>query len=405
MTRAPKTHRPLPRGLVRVTCFGALGVALLAVACGPSGAPSSAPAAAPAPASAPTASAPPGGAAGGAPSVARAPGPLNPRVAVNVAAVEIVPEAGFYIGQERGYFAEEGLDVEFLTTRMPTGDRMAMLARGDIQFAGISPDPSLFNVVARDVPVKMVALMSGNVGTFPYRTAAVVVRQDLIDSGRYRAPADLKGMTVGSSAQGGAADYLIERGVAPYGLTLADLNFQAVQMQDVPAALANKAVDAAWLVEPFILGVESRGIAKPVLLTGEIAPGAVGFVMLASPSFTRDQPEATRRFLRAWLRGQRDYYRAVIAQEGAEAVYEILSQYTTIKDPTLFPRIGFNGADSNGDINEASLYEYQDPFLRYGTQQQRVDLSKVIDRSYLNQALEDLGRVEWQPAAPPGGTR
>src|SRR5581483_6757279 len=298
-------------------------------------------------ASAPSAAPPARGAT--QPSSAVPAGPLSPRVPVSVAVVEISPEAGFYIAQDRGYFAEEGLDVEFLTTRLPTGDRMAMLARGDLQFAGVSPDPSLFNVVARDVPVKIVALMSGNVGDYPYRTAAVVVRQDHLDSGRYRTPADLRGMTMASSARGGAADYLVERGIAPYGLTLADLDFQAVQMQDAPVALANKAVDAAWLVEPFILGVESPGVAKPVLLTGEIAPGAAGLVMLASPSFTRDQPEATRRFLRAWLRGQRDYYRAVIAQEGgADAIYEILSRYTTIKDPTLFPRIGFNGADPNG---------------------------------------------------------
>ncbi|HZR99993.1 MAG TPA: ABC transporter substrate-binding protein [Chloroflexota bacterium] len=355
-------------------------------------------------ASAPSAAPPARGAT--QPSSAVPAGPLSPRVPVSVAVVEISPEAGFYIAQDRGYFAEEGLDVEFLTTRLPTGDRMAMLARGDLQFAGVSPDPSLFNVVARDVPVKIVALMSGNVGDYPYRTAAVVVRQDHLDSGRYRTPADLRGMTMASSARGGAADYLVERGIAPYGLTLADLDFQAVQMQDAPVALANKAVDAAWLVEPFILGVESRGVAKPVLLTGEIAPGAAGLVMLASPSFTRDQPEATRRFLRAWLRGQRDYYRAVIAQEGgADAIYEILSRYTTIKDPTLFPRIGFNGADPNGDIPEDSLYDYQDAFLRYGTQQQRVDLSRVIDRSYLNQALGDLGRVDWQPAAPTGSAR
>lgn len=389
-----------PRALWRVGALLPLVCALLASACAPRADAPSAPTATP-PAAAAPAAAPMVGSSAAQPTAAPA-GPLSPRVAVQVAVTEINPEVGYYVAQERGYFAEEGLDVEFQATRMPTGDRMALLARGDIQFAGISPDPSLFNVVARDVSVKIVALMSGNVGTFPYRTAAVVVRQDLIDSGRYRDPADLKGMTVASSAQGGAADYLIERGIRPYGLTLADLNFQAVQMQDVPAALGNKAIDAAWLVEPFILGVESRGIAKPVLLTGEIAPGAVGFVMLASPSFLRDQPEATRRFLRAWLRGQRDYYRAVIAQQGgAEAIYDILSKYTTIKDPTLFPRIGFNGADPNGDINEDSLYEYQDAFLRYGTQQQRVDLSRVIDRTYLNQVLADLGRVDWQPAAPP----
>jgi NitT/TauT family transport system substrate-binding protein len=322
-------------------------------------------------------------------------GPLSPRVSVKVAVIELSTEVGLYVAQERGYFDAEGLDVELLAQRMPGSDRVALLARGDIQFASAGIDPSLFNVAARDIPLKIVAAMSGNVGDREYRTAAVMVRQDHLDSGRYRGPADFRGMTFGIAAEGATGQLFVERAVAKGGLGLGDVTLQVVQMQDAPVALANRAIDAGWLVQPFILFSETRNVARPVVLTHEIAPNSVGLVLLASPRFTQEQPEAAARFVKAWLRGQRDYYRAVIQQEGgAEEIYQILSQHTTIKDPTLFPRIGYHGADPNGDIHPGALDEYQDAFLRYGTQQRRVDFDRLIDRTYLDRAVQELGRIE-----------
>jgi hypothetical protein len=48
----------------------------------------------------------------------------------------------------------------------------------------------------------------------------------------------------------------------------------------------------------------------------------------------------------------------------------------------------------HGELNEAPLNEAQDYFVRTGAQPQRVDLSKLIDRSYMSYAVERLGRIE-----------
>ncbi len=96
-----------------------LGLAVTLVACAPAppAAPSSAPAAparstaAPAAQPATAATAPAGGAATAAPV------PLNPPAQVKVGYIGTVAERGLFIGLERGYFAEEGLDVELVTSR------------------------------------------------------------------------------------------------------------------------------------------------------------------------------------------------------------------------------------------------------------------------------------------------
>jgi hypothetical protein len=56
--------------------------------------------------------------------------------------------------------------------------------------------------------------------------------------------------------------------------------------------------------------------------------------------------------------------------------------------------MGWHGVDPNGELNTRVLEDMQDYFVRIGTQQQKVDLNKVIDRSYLNYALERIGRIQ-----------
>src|SRR5690349_12901162 len=140
-------------------------VGLLLVACAPAPAPaptkpSSAPAAAPAAATAPAAVAPP--AAPAAPAGQTAPAaapaavqPLNPPLNLKVGSLGLVGEAGVYDALAKGYFREEGLEVELLPFRT-TNEMTAPLATGELGFASGPPDPSLFNAILRDVSLRIV---------------------------------------------------------------------------------------------------------------------------------------------------------------------------------------------------------------------------------------------------------
>ena len=49
-----------------------------------------------------------------APAASAQTAPLNPRVALKVGAIGAVSDAGIFIAQEKGYFTDEGLDVEIV---------------------------------------------------------------------------------------------------------------------------------------------------------------------------------------------------------------------------------------------------------------------------------------------------
>src|SRR6266542_6936862 len=80
-----------------------------------------APTAGPAPAVAPKApaSAPPAGAAAAGPATGGLPRALDPPVTVRVGALSSISDSGIYIGYERGYFRELGLDVQLETIPDP----------------------------------------------------------------------------------------------------------------------------------------------------------------------------------------------------------------------------------------------------------------------------------------------
>jgi NitT/TauT family transport system substrate-binding protein len=360
-----------------------LGLALLLAACAPA---TPAPAASkPAAAGAATASA----ALPAQPSATAA--RPDPPVKVRLGGSAIGAEAGYFVAMDKGYFAEEGIDVEFLVFQRGS-EQIPPLATGELQFGSITLDGSLFNAAQRDIELKIVNYNS--LLTPTHYTAGIVMRQDFLDSGRYKEPRDLKGMTIALSSLGSTPQLYTERILGWGGLTGDDVNYSLLSFPDMVTALANKAVDAAWLVEPFIAIVEAHGTARTVVSSGDAYPGAVTMVLVVSPDFARDHPDTVRRFVVAHLRGQRDYYRAIVKDEGSrDEIIASMIAHTPVKDPGLYTRMGMHAVDPNGTMDERVLDDYQDYFMKMGTQQRKLDLRRVIDRSYVDSALQRLGRL------------
>jgi NitT/TauT family transport system substrate-binding protein len=377
---------PCARGRALVGAAFALLLAVTACAPAPAAAPAARPGNTPAPA------APSGAPAAVAPTAApMVSGPLSPPVKMKVAVIGIAPEAGIYVALERGYFEQEGIEVELIPVRS-AAEQTALLATGELQVGVGGPDPSIFNAVQRDISVNIVG--HNAMVTPGDASAALIVRKDLVDSGRYQTLADLKGMKLAINVPGTTSQLYVERILAKGGLTVQDVELTIVPFAEMLTALANRAVDGAWEIEPFVTLGEARDVAKSVIPMAEVYPGAITMVLMLSPVFAKAQPEAARRFVTAHLRGQRDYYRAFVRQEGGkDEIIQILTEHTAVKDAGLYQRMGWHGVDPNGALDERVLDEMQSYFLTNGTQQQRVDLSRVIDRTYVQAAVDRLGRV------------
>jgi len=106
----------------------------------------------------------------------------------------------------------------------------------------------------------------------------------------------------------------------------------------------------------------------------------------------------TRPVELAYVRAMRDYYRAFFGDgQGREELIQLLSRITGVRDTALLERLAPSWMDPDGGVNEASVRAVQRWYFERGDLTGEVDLSRVIDPSFVDYALQQLGRYRSQP--------
>ncbi|HZU08242.1 MAG TPA: ABC transporter substrate-binding protein [Chloroflexota bacterium] len=358
---------------------GVLVGCVLLVACqapGPRGAPEAAPPAATPPAA--------------ASSAAPAPAARSALETVRVGTINNATDLPFYIAQERGYLREQGLDVEF--SAFDSAQRaIAPLGADQLDVAGGGPGPGLFNAILRGVNVRIVADRARAVpGT---RFNCLVVRKALLDSGAVRTIGDLRGRVFAENVPGTITTYVLDKELRRIGASLQDLTLTTIPFPDTLNAFANEAADAAFLVEPFITLSEQRGLGQCWKPASELEPDFQIAMILYGPAFAEQRADTARRFMVAYLRAVRDYYRAFFGDgQGRAELLELLSRITGVRDQTLLERMAPSWMDPDGGVNVASLRALQRWYFERGDQTGEVELDRVVDMSFAEYAIARLGR-------------
>jgi NitT/TauT family transport system substrate-binding protein len=299
-------------------------------------------------------------------------------------------DAGIFIAQDLGYFEEQGVTLELVP--FDSGARMvAPLGAGQLDAGGGSHSAGLFNAVARGISLKLVA--DKGVSSPGHGFQALVFRKDLVDRGRLRSVADLRGMRVALPARGITAEASLERWLRAGGLGLGDIEEAELNFAEHATALGGQSIDAAISIEPFLTFMVERGIATVHQRSDEFMPGYQLAEIIYSGQFARERAEAGRRFMVAYLKGVRYYNDAFDKGDAAkrqEAV-AILTGNTAVKDPALYDRMVMPGLNPDGRLNAASVAEDQELWLASGIQQARVNLDEIIDHSFVDAAVAALG--------------
>ncbi|MCC0051444.1 MAG: ABC transporter substrate-binding protein [Rhodobiaceae bacterium] len=138
--------------------------------------------------------------------------------------------APIIVAQEKGYFADAGLEVEIVPPADPSAPpRLVAAGQGDI---AISYQPSLHQQIGKGLPLVRI----GTAVETPLNTLVVLA------DGPVKSIADLKGKTIGFSV-GGFEDALLKMMLSQEGLTLDDVKLVNVNFALSPALIAGQ-VDA-----------------------------------------------------------------------------------------------------------------------------------------------------------------
>ncbi len=203
--------------------------------------------------------------------------------------------SGLFIAQERGYFAEQGLEVNIYVPGDPS-TVLQTVGAGRDDF-GISYQPEL--LLAREQGIEVVSIMA--MVQHPLNSVMALKESGITE------PKDLKGKMVG--APGLPSDEaLIDTMLRSQGLTIDDVEMINVGFDLIPA-LISKNVDAIvgayWVHES--ISATNQGFELNIMRMEENGvPDFYELVIVASEDKIANEPEIVQKFVRAVTRGYQD---------------------------------------------------------------------------------------------------
>ncbi|MCC6237844.1 MAG: ABC transporter substrate-binding protein [Dehalococcoidia bacterium] len=288
-----------------------------------------------------------------------------------------LPFVAAYLAKSKGFFAEEGLDVEI--QHSSGSEHLRLILEQKVDFT----TGTAAQVVRRryeDLPLRAIALF-GQRGDQGY-----IVRADSGITG----PADFRGKRVG-----------FKSGVVPAELKVmldsANVAESEVRMQAVgfdPRVFTEGQVDVYPVFinnEPFT--VRKTGLAINVIDPQDFGVATLGLTLLAHSDTLRDDPEFARKFLRAMMRG------ALYARDHIDEGVQATLTYANGADPEAqryLLETDLKLAARADGMGRSDLGQWQalEAVLRRGDVIDRpVDVSTAWDGSLINGLYEEgLGR-------------
>jgi NitT/TauT family transport system substrate-binding protein len=312
--------------------------------------------------------------------------------AVRVGATLSQSDAPICVAMAKGYFAEQGLDVQ-ISQLQTAAMMMAPLGAGQLDVATGAPTAALFNAVGHGIDLKCVA--SEAISAPGYGVIAILVRKDLIDSGRVKSFKDLKGLTFAEVGQGTAAFVTMSEALRRGGLTYKDVHEVYIGFPEQITAFANKSIDAACTIEPFATKAIQGGYAVRFSASDVLIPNGMNGCIFYSGNFIRNSRDTAVKFMVAYIKGLRFVNGALnrgrLNGPNAGEVIDALVKYSAIHDPAVFREIVPNAVDVNGSLNLSNLRFDLAAFHGAGYIDNDTTVEQVVDTSFSDAALKILG--------------
>jgi len=133
------------------------------------------------------------------------------------------------------------------------------------------------------------------------KTSRVMARKEL----KITKVADLKGLKIGNQVGSSIGNTFVDIIAPRAGLKKEDYQEVKMDVNEMVAAAAAKAIDAFVSVDPYCTIAEAEGIATTVVSLYDYDPMPV--FMAATPEFVEKNPQVVVEYLRAWLDVGKDF--------------------------------------------------------------------------------------------------
>lgn len=194
-----------------------------------------------------------------------------------------------YIAQENGFFAEEGLNVEFYYAA--AADIVKNVAAGNVEFGFPNAD-AVVAAKAQGIPVKVAHT------TYQEGLGAIIFGTE---SG-IKTPADLKGKKVAVTSLGSANYFQLQAAMESEGLSIDDVQVELVGTGAILTALTEGQVDAIVFSKLRTIELNNAGYAASEITCDQFLP-SFGNVLVTGDKLIAEDSETVDGFCRALTKG------------------------------------------------------------------------------------------------------
>jgi NitT/TauT family transport system substrate-binding protein len=290
--------------------------------------------------------------------------------------------AMFFVARDKGYFADEGIEVAAIRKGTGSVDAMRLVGNGNAAF-GFGDLPTL--AVARSQNVPVVALAAVN-QVSPMGMVALAKNHAL------KQPADLKGLNVGIHPAGSTYIFF-KTFLAANGLKESDMTISTVSPPYESYLLLGRVDAVVGYIDAEVPELEAKAGGEgslSIILGSRFGYPCYGSGLFAAEETIAEKPELVRGFTRAYLRAFADVVEdpKAAAEITAKANPEYASKIKVLEEQLAADIAStFTGPDTEthglGWMTEARWQATTRVLLDQGAMKTPIDVAKAFDVSFL----------------------
>ncbi|MCC7129345.1 MAG: hypothetical protein B6D39_07000 [Anaerolineae bacterium UTCFX2] len=304
-------------------------------------------------------------------------------VKLTVSILPFLSYAPIFIAKEEGYFAEQGLEVEFVRIDR-TSEAMPALAQRQIDVASGFFDVSTLNAVAQGGEIKYVS-DKGYLDPAGCAASTFVIRKDILESGALDDLRNIKGMKV-ALTPASSAEYALDLLLKDVGLSSSDVEILNIPLPARLDGMGNKSVDIAAVSDPWTIRIVNAGYGEIWNPWQKLMPNFQFSINMYGPNLLKKNPEIGRKYMIAYLKGVRQYNQGKTPRN-----IEIIAAATQI-DPKEVEQSCWMSMRDDGmiDLATSGISGFQEWAIAKGLLISEVAPEDLLDLSFVTAANEAL---------------
>jgi len=286
----------------------------------------------------------------------------------------------FSTSRDKGYYRDEGLDVELILMSAPIASRA--LLSGDVEVAtvggaGLPP-------VLSGAPLRFIFTTYNRPMFWLFGKAEI------------RSVKELKGKRVGVSGIGSGSDSLLREALRRNALEGRDVAILSLGvMPTIYSGLQSGVVDAAMLSPPFTFRAEEDGFRELIAFPKQDLVEMQGSI-LVKECFLQSDPATLEKFIRATYKG------FLYIKQNRSGTIRMLGRYLQLKEDLAakaYEQVVRPAMTQDGTLNEEMQKKAVENVLKRLDLKEAPPLSRIFDFSIARKVVTDLRTKGWKPGA------